>query len=194
MAYKVTDAHIEQIKVGNEEAWKTAKEDFESGLRSRASQLLRNSGLIEKATEDDLVQDTWLKAWNGRASFKGSTVPEFVKWLLVILKNTHIDKCRQRKFELTSPSKVENTAGSVKTPSEIVRLDEHDTYVNGIVATLDSLTRKIIRLKHIDGLTFREIADVLGRNPNSVASIYRRALRSLKSRFTFGSSGCIEIS
>jgi RNA polymerase sigma-70 factor (ECF subfamily) len=193
MADKVTDTHIEQIKVGNEEAWKTVKEDFESGLRSRASQLLRNNGFIEKATEDDLVQDTWLKAWNGRASFRGSTVPEFVKWLLVILKNTYVDKCRQRKFELTSPSIVESTLGSVKTPSEIVRLDEHDTYVNGIVATLDSLTRNILKLKHVDGLTFREIADVLGKNPNSVASIYRRALQGLKGRFVLGSSGCIDI-
>jgi len=188
MPNKTTDSHIKQIKIGNPEAWKFVRDDFEVGLRYQATRLLQNSRIAETVTVDDLVQETWLKAWNGRSSFRGSKVPEFVKWLLVILKNTYFDKCRKGRFELTSPFEIENQIGSEKTPSEIVSLAENDSKLAAMLAKLDMHARRIIKLKHVEGLTFREIAKRLGKNPNSVASIYRRALRALKTRLAESSS------
>lgn len=194
MPNKTTDCHIEQLKRGIPEAWKFVREDFEVGLRYQATGLLQNSRLAEKVAVDDLVQETWLKAWNGRASFRGSTVPEFVKWLLVILKNTYFDKCRKGHFELTSPFEIDNRIGAAETPSAIVSKAENDSRLAAMMANLDRHAQRIINLKHVDGLTFREIANQLGMNPNSVASVYRRALQVLKSRIAESSSGQIRTS
>ena len=68
---------------------------------------------------------------------------------------------------------------------------ERDSSLIANLAKLDSLTRVIITLKHFKGLTFREIADRVGKNPNSVASIYRRAMVRLKSKLTDGSSASV---
>lgn len=194
MAHKATDTHIEQIKAGNEEAWEFVEKDFEVGLRSQASRLLKSSCLIGRLSVDDLVQETWLKAWNARSSFKGAHVPEFVKWLLVILKNIYFDKCRKGRFELAAPNTVENSIGVEKTPSEIVSSAESNLKLRAMLGKLDNRSRKIVTLKHFEGLTFRQIAKILGRNPNSVASTYRRAIQSLNQRFSEGSSGCLRIS
>lgn len=185
---EVENSHIELVKSGNTEAWNFVRKNFEAGLRSRAAQLLRNSGLDEHVGADDLVQETWLKAWNKRESFRGETVPQYVKWLLTILKNTFIDKHRKRPFELSAPAALANAIGPSKTPSENVRMAERDSSLIANLEKLDSLTRVIITLKHFKGLTFREIADRVGKNPNSVASIYRRAMVRLKSKLTDGSS------
>lgn len=193
MPNKTTESHIEQIKLGNPEAWKFVQDDFEVGLRYQAIGLLQNSRLVGTVTADDLVQETWLKAWNGRASFRGSQVTEFVKWLLVILKNTFYDKCRKGHFELTSSFEIDNTIGAEETPSRIVSKAEKDSKVAAMLARLDMHARQIIKLKLSDGLTFREIAQQLGKNPNSVASIYRRALHVLQSRLDESSSEGIRV-
>jgi len=112
----------------------------------------------------------------------------------VILKNTFFDKCRKGHFELTSPFEIDNRIGSVETPSKIVSKAEKDSNVAAMLEKLDRHAQRIIKLKCVDGLTFREIAQRLGKNPNSVASIYRRALHILRSRLGESSSGGIRIS
>jgi len=188
MTGNVTDAHIEKVKNGSPEAWTYVKENFEAGLRSQAVRLLRDSRLVGQISADDLVQDTWLKAWNRIVTFRGTRVPEFIKWMITILKNTFIDKCRKGTFELAAPTNLEHAIGPAMTASETVRIEERDTRVAAVLSKLDRLTREIITLKHFEGLTFREIGDLLGKNPNSVASIYRRAMAGLKLKLTDGSS------
>jgi RNA polymerase sigma-70 factor (ECF subfamily) len=191
MTGNITEAHIEKIKKGSPEAWGFVKENFETGLYSRAVRLLQGSQLSGQVSADDLVQETWLKAWDRICTFRGTRVPELIKWLLAILKNTFIDKCRKGRFELSAPVNLENTIGPTMTPSETVRLQERDTRVTAILAKLDRMTREIITLKHFEGLTFREIGEMLGKNPNSVASIYRRAMAGLKNKLSDGSSASI---
>lgn len=188
MTGNVTEAHIERIKKGSPEVWGFVKESFEAGLYSRAVRLLQGSQLAGQVSADDLVQETWLKAWDRICTFQGTRVPELIKWLLVILKNTFIDKCRKNRFELSAPVNLENAIGPTMTPSETVRLQERDMKVTDVLANLDKLTRQIITLKHFEGLTFREIAEMVGKNPNSVASIYRRAMVGLKNKLSDGSS------
>lgn len=153
---KVNESHIQQIIAGNLDVWIFVEEAFEAGLRSRASQFLRGSHLVKRVSVDDLVQETWLKAWNKRATFRGTSVPEFVKWLLTILKNTYIDKHRKSPFELSEPTILNNVIGPTVTPSETFRLQERDSSLKAMLARLDRLTREIITLKHFEGLTFRE--------------------------------------
>lgn len=179
MTYRVTDSQIAQIRSGNSEIWRIVEEDFEPGLRSQAKRLVRTNELTQISAED-LVQETWFKAWNARGSFRGTTITEFIKWLLVILKNTYIDKCRKKShFELTVPTRFENTIGHENTPSENVRMAEKDNHVSTMLGSLDKMSRRIIDLKN-DGLKFHEIAKMLGMNPNTVASIYRRSIQKLK--------------
>ena len=189
MTGNITEAHIERVKNGSPDAWGFVQENFEAGLYSRAARLLQSSQLAGQVSADDLVQETWLKAWDRICTFQGTRVAELIKWLLTILKNTFIDKCRKGRFELSAPVRLENAIGPTMTPSEAVRLQERDMRVTAVLAKLDKLTREIITLKHFEGLTFREIGELLGKNPNSVASIYRRAMASLKNKLSDGSSG-----
>ena len=191
MTGNVTEAHVESIKSGSPEVWGFVKENFEAGLYSRAVRLIQGSQLAGHFSADDLVQETWLKAWDRICTFRGTRVPELIKWLLAILKNTFIDKCRKTKFELSAPVNLENAISPTMTPSEAVRLEERDTRVSAVLGKLDKLTRQIITLKHFEGLTFREIGELLEKNPNSIASIYRRAMVGLKNKLSDGSSASI---
>ncbi len=180
MAYRLTDSQIAQIRDGNGDVWRIMEEDFEPGLHSQAQKLVSSNEYLTQVSAEDLVQETWFKAWNARETFRGTTITEFIKWLLVILKNTFIDKCRKRSnFELTGPAILDNAIGYENTPSKIVRMAEKDRRLSSLLSGMDKLSRRIIDLKN-DGLKFHEIASALGMNPNTVASTYRRAIMKLK--------------
>ena len=181
MAKKITDSEIEQIKAGKVEVWKLAQEDFQHGLSSQARKLLHSNQQLKNVSAEDLVQETWLKAWSRRSTFVGTTALEFVKWLLVILKNTFIDFCRKKtNFELSVPSRLENAIGNEKTPSENYRVAEKESRLADLMDGMDQRSRKIVMLKNKDGLKFHEIAKRLDLNLNTVTSIYRRAVIKLR--------------
>ena len=192
MASCITDSDIEQIKAGDWNTWQRAKEDFEGKMRSRAKQLLQNSTQRNQVTPEDLVQETWLKAWNYRDSFKGSSLSELVRWLQTILKNTFLDQCRKKsQFSLTAPASV---MGVGRSPSENLRIDEKTSHLADYVQQLDQVSRNIVILRNDHGLKFREIANRLGMNVHTVSGTYRRAIRKLRramAKFESGSQSML---
>ena len=56
---------------------------------------------------------------------------------------------------------------------------ELKTQLQCCIEKLDPVSREILVLRHYEDLKFIEMADHLGKNINTVAGIYRRAMRQL---------------
>lgn len=179
---------LDKVTSGDAATWTGVKEEFEAGLFSYAVGLLKGNRLMKKISAEDLVQDTWLKAWNHRKTFHGSQASDLAKWLTTILKNVFLDKCRGFNLEITMPTWFDGQTSTLGTPSQIAMIAERQTRISEMLNRLGKLNQKVVMLKHINGLKFREIAELLGKNPHSVASIYRRSLLVLKSRLAESSS------
>lgn len=70
------------------------------------------------------------------------------------------------------------------TPSQILRKNEMQDRVRSLIAELGDSDCEILTLRHIEGLTNAEAADLLKMKPNTVRQKYGRALRRLHERLT----------
>jgi len=168
--------HIPQLKCGDELAWTEVCDRFQIGLSSKARQLVRNSGVYQKRfNADDLVQETYLKVWRNRNSFRGETTAQLAMWMLTVLRNTFFDKCRGKNLE-QSRETWQGVSGKSKTPSAIVAFGEREAE---LLASLEELTpdqQKVIAMRLFEDLSFPEIAAATDTNINTVGGIYRRGL------------------
>ena len=156
---------------------------------------LYNYGRIltrNEAEAEDLLQETLLRALRGATSLNPTLNAK--AWLLKIMKNTHIDRCRRKlsrptegEFEdgqrLADRSAEEGILNPVPLdPEEILlrRLAIED--VRGAIRRLPCVWREAVELRDIEGLSYQEIARVIQRPIGTVMSrLYRgrNLLRSL---------------
>jgi len=169
---------IPDLKTGDEIAWNELCDNFRLGLISKTRFMLRTMGDRKDIVAEDLVQETFLKAWKQRATFRGDTTQQFAKWLLTILRNHFIDCCRRpvRETLLATWFGVE---GDDDSPSGQLISIESESELHACLAELKPNYQEVINMRIFEGLKFHEIAEQSGANINTVASIYRRGIQQL---------------
>lgn len=135
--------------------------------------------LRSEADADDLVQETFLRAWNAIDRFDPDR--PLLPWLRRIATNwalNRIDSSRRRgEEELTDV--VPSSAPSAEDELERTRLNER---VRSALQQLPEDQRMILVLRAVDGLSYREIADTLDVPIGTVMSRLARARESMRKR------------
>jgi RNA polymerase sigma-70 factor (ECF subfamily) len=152
--------------------------------------------LQRKVDEADLVQETFLEAHRAFPRFRGAAEPEFVAWLREILGARLAmqlrqfygaqkrDLVRERDLveELNQSSLFINQAfvASGTSPSMKVERREQAVVLADALAQLSDDHRQALTLRHLDGLTFPEIAERIGRSTDAAEKLWARALIQLR--------------
>ena len=131
----------------------------------------------------DITQEVFVKVWKNIRKF--DTKKSFKPWVYQIAKNTSIDFLRKKK---SIPfSRFENERGQnslvdniVAAPLNLIENLSDKKVVLAAMAGLNDRERKVITLRHNDGLSFREIAESFKESVNTVKSRYRRSLVNLR--------------
>ncbi len=136
------------------------------------------------ADAEDLVQDTLLRAYKSIGSFDGRHPRA---WLLTILRNTQINRVRRRRPELmrdpdATMAVQASTASSDRNPEDLVIGETFDAVVEEAFNALPEKFREIVELVDIDGLSYREAAEVLGIPEGTVMSRLHRARARIRRR------------
>jgi len=135
------------------------------------------------AAAEDITQEVFVKIWKNLKKFDQNK--EFKPWLFQIAKNASIDYLRKKK---TIPfSRFENEKGQNvltenmkdETPNLLEVLNNKKT-LTMVMETLSEKDQKLIKLRHTDGLSFKEIADTMQESINTIKSRYRRIIINLK--------------
>lgn len=121
---------------------------------------------------DDIVQETWLAAWQGIKKWNGRA--RFKAWLFAIAENKCIDQHRANARQL----RLRNFDDLHGYPPD--RIDDYDAVdlrqaVQSVVVNLPSNQREVIELYYYHELTLLEIAELLKRNLNTVKYQFYRA-------------------
>lgn len=126
---------------------------------------------------DDLLQETFLKAYRSLDSFKGNS--GLYTWLYSIARNLAIDEFRKRKHEkLRSNTPVEEfELKSVPGLDDNSR--EEVLLLRKAIARLPELLRSIVVMKTIDGMSYPEISEVTGVNVQTLKNRMFRARKEL---------------
>ena len=139
-----------------------------------ARYLLRNA-----ADADDAVQECYLRALRHFDTFRGGAMRP---WLFAILRNVCKGTYAQRGFAAqdTAEDAVPLWSEAPETPEAQVLRRRDDQLIRDMVSALPDVFREAIVLREINGLSYREIAEIVGTPVGTVMSRLARARSILR--------------
>jgi len=159
-----------------------------SSLYSAALRMTRNP-----ADAEDLVQDTYLKAYRSFGTFQEGT--NLKAWLYRILTNTFINtyRAKKRRPEETEVDDVEElylyrrlggleAAAAGRSAEEEVLERITDDEVKQALESLPEQFRMAVLLADVEGFSYKEIAAILDIPIGTVMSRLHRGRRGLQKR------------
>lgn len=154
---------VKKAVKGNESAYQKLMDKYTRGLQFHIGKMLRDKSLLE-----DLIQEIFIKAFKNLKNYN----PEyaFSTWLYRIATNHTIDHLRKKKLKTYSI----NEPLSTKDGEMQMELKDHQTstdepifkserklMVGDAIAQLPDKYRKVIEMRHMQELSYQEIADEL---------------------------------
>jgi len=128
---------------------------------------------------EDLVQETYLKALRGFASFEPGT--NFRAWIFRILKNTFLGSCTKLERRMTvAVESEEDLPSTPATPESLLIGRFHMDAVRSAIEQLPVNTREVILLCDVEGASYREIAEILSIPMGTVMSRLARARKVVR--------------
>jgi RNA polymerase sigma-70 factor, ECF subfamily len=172
---------VRRVQAGDTEAFEPLVEKYKRKVFRLAYQVLRDQ---EEAL--DTAQEAFVKAFRALPAFKGDSA--FYTWLFRITMNVALDRKRQRSTRAKSlgaedvpPEEWERTATSTDPdPEDVATGAERRERIRKGLESLSEHHRAIIILSDIEGLQYREIAEVLGIPMGTVMSRLHHARKRLR--------------
>jgi RNA polymerase sigma-70 factor (ECF subfamily) len=123
----------------------------------------------DRSVAADVSQEVFMKLLTRLAQFDGRA--SFSTWLYRMVVNTAIDHRRKNRRDVPLTDTFE---GVTRVDDEYARRQRRDR-VDRAVQTLPPVLRSPLVLRHVEGLSYRDIAEVLGVSVGTVASRLSRA-------------------
>jgi RNA polymerase sigma-70 factor, ECF subfamily len=134
----------------------------------------------DKSLAEDVAQDTLMKAWLALPTLRDQS--SLRGWVLRIAHNTAISTLRTRRAIAVDPHDLpETTAPPERSVEARVQSDVVVGEFLTALDTLDDLSRSIVVLRELEGLSYDEIAEVLNVPLPTVKTRLLRARRRLGS-------------
>ena len=127
---------------------------------------------------EELVQDCFVRAYRALASYPPARIRELRLrgWLTTILLNAGRNRARVRRVPTTE---LVFDPGSEPSADPVARRDDRETWAR-LLATLTPAQRTAVVLRHVDGMSYAEIAAATGRPEGTVKAHVHRGLAALR--------------
>ena len=159
---------VDECRRGNPEGFTRLVALTEPGVRRMIGRLV-----LAGPDVDDLVQETYLRAWKSLAGFRGES--RFSTWLCRIAVN--VARSWRRSRPVASP--LPDDAGSTMLGRQDLGDDALAAAYEGALARLAPDFRTVFVLHEAEGLSYQEVAEVLNCPIGTVMSRLHRARQKL---------------
>lgn len=174
---------VKKCQDGDKDAFQELIRKFHPLAYRFAIRLTENEQLAE-----DLTQDTFLKIIRSIEKFDINGSAKFSTYIITVCKNSYIDYLRREKrFVKPIPIDEGLNTHEISSNFEDIVIDRIDNI--GAIKQLDNLTEEqkaVIKLKYIEGLTLKEIGEILEIEPKTVKSRIHNGMVKLKKVFERG--------
>ena len=153
----------------------------------------RMFGLVRHYTKraveiEDIVQDTFLKAYSRLASFQQHS--SFYTWLCRIAINTALDSLKRHGRNpvqaVEDPELVgipdRSRHGKVSAPDARLEQEEIEAITQEVLSELPEIFRTVLILREFEDMSYQEMADLLGISIGTVESRLFRARARFRER------------
>jgi RNA polymerase sigma-70 factor (ECF subfamily) len=144
----------------------------------------------------DVVQETFLDVHCGIGQFRGSTEAQFLAWLRQILvgilanqvrryfgtkrRDVRLERELQDDLDRSSMALGNHMIASQSSPSSQASRREQAVLLADAIGGLPEDYREVIILRQLEGLSFPQVAQRMGRTEDSVKNLWARALAKLR--------------
>jgi RNA polymerase sigma-70 factor (ECF subfamily) len=169
-------ALIERLAADLDDAFPSLVEDHQDRLFTIAIRFLGNHSDAEEAAQDALV-----RAYRALAGYPAERIRELRlrAWLATIVLNVCRNRTRVRRVATTELA-FEPAAEPASDP--FASRHARDVWA-ALLSSLPPAQRAAVVLRHVDGLSYAEMAEALGRPEGTVKAQVHRGLASLRTAF-----------
>jgi len=175
-------AIVQKALKGNQEAYTVLLKKYRGTIFSLVYRMVKS-----KDEAEDLVQETFIKAFSALSSFNDEYA--FSTWLFKIASNNCIDYLRKKRLQTLSIDKpVESKDGQIvkeypdpiETPEKRLIAHEKTSIIDIAIDSLPKKYRMVIIMRHKEEKSYEEIADELNLPLGTVKARIFRAREKLK--------------
>jgi RNA polymerase sigma-70 factor (ECF subfamily) len=134
--------------------------------------------VIDHDDTDDLVQETFIKVWQKRDSYKGNS--QLFTWIYRIAVNEALQHLRKKQrntlVSIHQDELLENQLRSEMGPDA----DEIQVQLQKAIAQLPDKQRAVFTLKYYDELKYEQIAEILGGSVGGLKANYHHAVKKIE--------------
>jgi RNA polymerase sigma-70 factor (ECF subfamily) len=163
---------LSRLRVGNEDAFAALFREHYPVLVMNATRLLG-----ERALAEEIAQDVMLELWRRRESLMLSGPVR--AYLQQATRNRALNRLRQARTAQRGEVYVRGPSESPMADAETISTELQAAAVQAI-ASLSEPQREVFEMNRTQGLTYNEIAELLGISVKSVEARMGRALKQLR--------------
>ncbi len=167
---------IDQAKRGDRDAFRVLVERHARPVFRLA---FRMTG--SETDAEDMVQETFLKAWKQIGRFDGRAA--FATWLHRICANCALDHIRARKGKQdlhVGDDPLARVAAGAPSPERLALSSQVTTMLGAALDELSEMERAAFVLRHYEGLSIAEISATLGVQSGAAKHSVFRAVQKLR--------------
>jgi RNA polymerase sigma-70 factor (ECF subfamily) len=172
---KVDRALVARWLGGDERAATLLVERHSQALARFAASLMSGD---TRGQVDDLVQDTFVRAFQSLADFRGESTLR--TWLFTIERRLFLDLRRAERRRPDGQEISESDAATEFSALDAVVAGETEGRIMKAIEQLSPLQREVFLLRVTEGLSYKEIADVVGTTEGAARVHYHNAVRGIK--------------
>jgi RNA polymerase sigma-70 factor, ECF subfamily len=178
LASPMTDA----LEHDDEAAVKRAQQGdlgaFATLVEEHRDAVVRSAARVAGADEaEDVAQDTFLRAFHRLDAYRGDA--PFRHWLLRIAHNAAIDAVGRRKYADLSDQAGQTEPATDRLPADELETGERQHRLRLKLQALREEHRSVVVLRDLEGLDYREIAEITDTPLGSVKGRLHRGRREL---------------
>jgi len=166
---RMFDENIRRIRNDDKEGLRAIYEEYRTMIYSTVFDILHS-----REDSEDIASEFFIKLWNAAGSYRPGNGHR--AWMITIARNMAKDFLRKHEHEVLTDEIPEDQ----ETGTDAYREAESSLAYRQMVACLDPAEREVINLKFIGELTFREIAEQLGKPQGTVSWLYNKAIEKMK--------------
>ena len=166
---------IERCRRGETGAFRAVVQTFQPMIYSLSVKML-----ADEEEAKDIVQDTFIKAWQSISSFDGRY--SFSTWLYTIASRLCIDRIRKLHFSepLSDDIAVFEGYASDSNPHRQLESSEWVSVVKVLAGKLSNKQRLVFTLSQLEGLDTEEITRITGMDATQIKSNLSLARKSVR--------------
>lgn len=158
------------------------KPDFIKDVLPLKDKLYRLALRITENKEDaaDIVQETMIKAW--KLTEENRHIQSMEAWCMTVARNMSLDKTE--KMKTTHSEKTENyDPADEETPHTRLENRESGNILSALMRKLPEKQKTAMQLRDIEGMSYKEIAEIMQIGESDVKVSIFRARQKIKEEY-----------